>query len=121
MIYIYGLIVAVEIVFGQVLWKIGVERTHFVLSKQYLFSSDMIKFIFNPFVVFGLVSYGFATLLYMSLLSKYEYTSLQSVVVPLSLIGTFIIASLLFGEKVSFINFIGFILLIGGVLLITKF
>lgn len=121
MIYVYGILVAVQIVLGQVLWKVGVEKTHFVLTQEYLLSSNMLKLILNPYMFFGVLSYGLATVLYMSLLAKFQYTSLQAVVVSSSLVATFVAANLLFGEKVHLLNLLGLVFLIVGVLLITKF
>lgn len=121
MIYIYGILVAVQIVIGQVLWKLGAEKTQFVLTKDYIFSPDIFKFIFSPYIIIGIIFYGVATVLYMSLLAKFEYTSLQAVVVTSSLISTFIMANLVFNEKANLINLLGLAFMIGGVLLVTKF
>jgi len=121
MIYIYGILVAVQIVIGQVLWKVGVEKTHFVLTKDYILSTEMFKFIFSPYIIFGFLFYSVATLLYMSLLSKFQYTNLQAVVVSSSLIATFIFANLLFNENTNMINLLGLAFMVGGVLLVTKF
>ncbi len=87
------------IVAGQVLWKIGVEKITSTDDNINIFSSQIVKIISSPYIILGVISYGIATLLYMVLLSKYEYTNLQAVVVSSSLVTTFIAASLFFNEK----------------------
>lgn len=121
MIYIFGLLVAIQIITGQVLWKIGVEKTNFQFAKNYIFSDHLLKVFINPYIIGGVIFYSFATILFMALLSKYEYTSLQAVVVSSSLIFTFTAAAVLFGEAVSLLNLVGLGFLLIGVLLVTKF
>lgn len=108
------------IVIGQVLWKIGVEKSDLVTSGGSIFSMQLLKLLISPYILGGLISYGVATLMYMILLSKYEYTNLQAVVVSASLAATFLAASLLFSEKISAYNLLGLGFLLIGVLLITK-
>lgn len=121
MLYFYGAIVAFLIVLGQVLLKFGVQKYDFELTEKFIFSDNLIKSLSSPFIIFGIISYGIATILFMALLNKYEYTSLQAVVVSSSLFCTLLAASVLFNEKLSILNLIGFLILIIGVVLVTKF
>lgn len=121
MIYLLGLTIALLIVTGQVLWKLGLERVDLALSLKTFFTWEFVAILFSPAILAGIVSYGFATVLFMVLLSKFEYTSLQAVVVSSSLIFTFVAAFILFGEKISVFNIFGLLLLVAGVILVTKF
>lgn len=103
------------------MWKIGLDKANFVFSPRAIFSWDFAMIIFSPAIIIGFLSYGLATILYMVLLSKFEYTNLQAVVVSSSLLFTFIAASLLFGEKISAVNIFGLLLLLAGVIFVTKF
>jgi len=120
MLYIYGILIAVQIVLGQVLWKIGVGKTHFVLTKKFILSDGFLKTITSPYIIVGVLSYGLATLLFMAMLGKYQYTNLQAVVVSSSLITTFLAAIVIFHEKVGILNFFGLFLLILGAIFITR-
>lgn len=121
MLFVYGILVAVQIVLGQILWKMGVEKVGAGLSIEYFFSSKILSLLTSPYIIVGVISYVMATLIFMTLLAKYPYTELQSVVVSSSLIATFLAASLIFHERISLVNILGLVLLIAGVLLITKY
>ena len=120
MLYLQGISIGLMIVLGQVLWKIGIEKIGDINGIGSLLSGQLTRIVFSPYIIAGVVSYGIATLVYMILLSKYEYTDLQAVVVSSSLIITFIAASALFSEKISYVNLIGLVFLICGVYLITR-
>lgn len=121
MLFIYGILIAIQIVLGQVLWKTGAEKYTFVLSKDFITSKDFISFILSPFIIIGVVSYASATIIFMAMLAKYDYTNLQSIVVSSSLVLTFMAAILLFDEKITILNIVGLACLIMGVVFITKF
>lgn len=120
MIYLLGVLIAAMIVTGQVLWKTGIDKSGFIFEGSNIFSLQLVKTLFSPYILLGVLSYGVATILYMALLSKYEYTSLQAVVVSSSLVATFIASSLIFSEKISSYNLLGLCFLLVGVVLITK-
>jgi drug/metabolite transporter (DMT)-like permease len=121
MIYVFGLLVSLLIVSGQVLWKAGLERTAFVFSKKSVLTWDFLGVLLSPYIIAGVLSYAIATVLFMALLSKFEYTSLQAIVVSSSLMFTFIAAAMLFNEKIALINLLGLFFLLIGVILVTKF
>ena len=109
------------IVAGQVLWKVGIEKKSDAIDLGTVLSPYIFKIIFSPYILLGVLSYGLATLSYMLLLSRYDYTDLQTVVVSSSLITTFITASLFFDENINPYNLVGIAFLLCGVLFITKF
>ncbi len=120
MFYLLGLLVAFQLVIGQVLWKIGLERQNADLSLATLMPPKIWSILFSPYILGGLVIYVAATVLYMGMLSKYEYSAVQGLVVPVSLATAIITASWLFRERISLLNLVGLAFLIIGVLLITR-
>lgn len=121
MVYILGLLVSLQIIAGQVLWKIGIEKSNFIFSFKSDKLLDLITMLLSPFIIAGVLFYVSATVMFVALLSKFEYTSLQAVVVSTSLMFTFIAANLIFDESYSVLNLLGFLFLFTGVLLVTKF
>jgi drug/metabolite transporter (DMT)-like permease len=118
--YLESLFVAAQLVIGQSLWKVGVTKYHFVVSKEFFLSKDFLRFFFSWQVLTGLVVYAFATLFYMALLSKYEYSIVQTLVTSLALITAYVIASFFFHEKISLLNLFGLALIIIGISLAVK-
>jgi drug/metabolite transporter (DMT)-like permease len=118
--YVLGILVAIQLVIGQGLWKIATEKSGFTLSPHYLFSHQILKFIFSPYTLAGMTIYILATLLYMGMLAKYQYSAVQGLVVPLSLITAFAVAKFFFHDRLSVINILGLLVLIVGILLATK-
>src|SRR5262245_21392083 len=53
MVYVLGLLVALQLVLGQSLWKIGTERSGFEFSAAYLFSGRLWGFLLSPFTLSG--------------------------------------------------------------------
>lgn len=113
MIYLLGILVAGLLVVGQSLWKAGSSE----IAKA-SFVDDPIGFIgayFNIKVLLGLFIYGITTVLYIWLISKYKYSTLQAVIIPVSLILTFFVASSFFKEQITFVNILGLGLIVIGV------
>lgn len=120
MVYVLGLLVALQLVLGQSLWKIGTERSGFELSAAYLSSGRLWGFLLSPFTLSGLLMYSVATVLYMGMLAKYQYSIVQGIVVPLALIMAFLVARSFFDEKLTRLNIVGLVLLIIGIGLVTR-
>jgi drug/metabolite transporter (DMT)-like permease len=120
MLYILGILVAIQLVIGQTLWKVGAERAHFKVTPDYLLSHRAVEFLFSPLVLLGFAIYAIATLLYLGMLAKYEYSLVQGLVVPLSLLMAFGIGRFFFHDKLSIINIIGLLILILGIILATR-
>lgn len=120
MTYVLSGIVALMLVAGQLLWKLGIERTEGGLSSSLLMSREVFSFIFSPFILGGFAVYILATVLYMYLLGRYDYSVIQSLVIPLSLIFAYIVAGLFFKERILTINIIGVAIIVVGVILAVK-
>jgi drug/metabolite transporter (DMT)-like permease len=100
------------LVAGQFLWKYGMMKTTFKLDLL-----SIIKILFSPFIFSGLVMYGFATILWLFILSRVPLSiayPVQSIAYVLAVFGAYFI----FNEPLSPTKIIGVILIILGVSLI---
>ncbi|MED4968198.1 EamA family transporter [Parageobacillus toebii] len=100
------------LVTGQFLWKYGMMKTTFKLDPL-----SIIKILFSPFIFSGLVMYGFATILWLFILSRVPLSiayPVQSIAYVLAVFGAYFI----FNEPLSPTKIIGAILIILGVSLI---
>jgi multidrug transporter EmrE-like cation transporter len=118
--YVMGFVVAALLVVGQGLWKIAVNNAHLELTASYLLSRRSLELLGSPFLWAGLTVYAAATVLYMGMLAKYDYSVVQSMVVPLALIVAFIVARFFFNERLSTVNLVGLGVLIIGIILATR-
>lgn len=113
MIYLLGVLVAGLLVLGQSFWKSGSTEV-----SEANFLENPINFIasyLNFKILVGLLIYGATTILYIWLLSKYRYSTLQAIIIPASLVLTFFVANSFFKEEITTANFLGLGLIILGV------
>lgn len=113
MIYILVSINIILLVSGQLLWKIGMSKFP-KLGPEMLF-----KVIFSPYIFSGIILYGIATLLWLYILSKAEFSivyPLQSLAYALGVIAAFFI----FKEFIPVTRWIGVIIIILGAFLIAR-
>ena len=110
MTYIFLAINIIFLATGQILWKLGMSKIE---------GFNIISIILNPYIIFGVVLYGLATLLWLYILSKEEL----SLVYPLQSI-TYVLGTLLaifiFHENVSLVRCIGIATIILGATLVAR-
>jgi uncharacterized membrane protein len=102
----------VILVSGQFLWKFGMENQTISLSV-----SSIVKVLFSPFVFSGLAMYGFATVLWLYILSKVPLSvayPIQSLAYVIAVFG----AHFIFNETLTVYKIIGCLLIMIGVSLI---
>lgn len=121
MLYILGILTALQVVVAQTLWKIGLDRVGFVADKEFILSSQVFRVFLSPLIVLGVFLYISATFSFFVLLSMFDYSHSQTVVVCSSLTLTFLSAAVIFNEQLLLINLLGVLLIFIGVLLITRF
>lgn len=121
MLYVLGILTALQIVSAQTLWKVGLERIDFTLTRDFVLSSQLLKVVLSPYVILGVLLYASATLCFFGMLSRFSYANTQTVVVTTSLTFTFLSAVIIFHEQLRLIHLLGIGCLLLGVLLITKF
>ena len=120
MMYVLGLLVAAQLVIGQALWKVGVQGLNMELSVDYFRSGRVWHLLTSPYLIGGSIVYIVATLLYLFMLAKYPYSTVQGLVVPIALIIAFAIARWVFHEHLSATNIAGLFVLVAGILLVTR-
>ncbi|AKG36508.1 EamA family transporter [Paenibacillus durus] len=100
------------LVSGQVLFKIGLEKLGGVnLNNAW-------KAIFNTYIIFGLLLYVLATLVWFVVLSRVPLSiayPIQSIAYVLGILAAFI----LFNEPISFMKWMGMIIIVIGVYIIS--
>lgn len=106
------------LVAAQSCWKLAVNAEHSPFQNQ-LNASSIIKFALSPLVIAGLVIYAAATLLYMYLLSRYKFSLIQSLAIPLSLLFSIGVAVIFFGDHLTIINYIGLVFIVAGIVFMT--
>lgn len=113
MIYLMVLANILLLVTGQLCWKIGMARI------ENLSIGTLIQSLFTPYIFGGLVLYGFATLLWLWILAKAEFSMvypLQSLAYALGVV----VAIVVFKEDVTALRWIGVATIILGAVLVAK-
>ena len=106
---------ALALVGGQALWKIGLGE---VLKNPE--SNKIIGALTSLPIITGLVIYGLATALFMYVITKYKYGTSYTLIVAFSLIGATLVSSLYFHEKLLRVNLIGIVLILIGAILVIR-
>lgn len=106
------------LVAAQSSWKLAVDNPQSPFNSSVSIAT-LGRFIFSPLVIFGIVIYALAVLLYMYLLSKYQFNLVQSLAIPASLIFSIIVAVTFFGESLSTTNYFGLFFIVLGIVLVT--
>lgn len=111
--YLFILLNTMILVSGQFLWKFG------MMGKETSFSSigGIIKLMLSPYILTGLTMYGFATVLWLFILTRVPLSvayPLQSVAYVFAVFGAFYI----FNEPLSLTKIVGVLLIMVGVSLI---
>jgi multidrug transporter EmrE-like cation transporter len=78
------------------------------------------KWISNPFIILGLISFASALACYSYVLSKINVSIAYPVNTSLGIIIVIAISALFLGEKISLTQGMGFILIMAGVWLVAK-
>ena len=117
--YIGTIILAVVLVVAQSCWKLAVDHHASVFSGHGLTVSKVLGFVFTPLTLLGGVLYAVATALYMYLLSRYNFSFVQAMSLPLVLLFSVTVATVFFGDRLSLINFVGAAIIVVGIVLFT--
>jgi len=104
--------VSIFIVIGQVLWKLGI-------GNRILNFSNFPEILKSPFFIIGIVLYGFATILWLYMLSKYKYHYIYPLIIGLSVIFSLLVSRLVLNEEVSWISWLGVLIICFGIIIIT--
>lgn len=117
MLYIFGVIFSALLVLGQTLYKYAVERAAFEPTPDYLFSKKMVDFLLSWQFLAGLGTFIIASLISFWMLTKFQFTSIQAVTVPVVMALSYVVGAWLFKDEISGLNILGLGVLAVGVVL----
>ena len=99
---------------GQILFK---QAALFMNNKN---AVDLIeKYLYNPWLISAIIVYGLATLLWVYILTTVKLNSGYPIMIGLSYILTLYGAYIFFAESLSFLDGIGALFIIVGVVMIA--
>ncbi|MFJ7729603.1 EamA family transporter [Neobacillus sp. NPDC097160] len=101
------------LVSGQFLWKYGLQAT----TPNFSSLISVLKLFLSPYIIFGLGLYGFATILWLFILTRVPLSvayPIQSIAYVLSVFGAYFV----FNEPLSVSKILGCIIIMAGVSLI---
>lgn len=121
MSYVQLLILSVVCnVTANVLLKFGVTKAGgFILSPNTLVA-DLIKTALNPYIMGGLVLYGFSFIIWLRVLSISDLSKSYPIFVTIVFILTTIGSVIFLKESVSTLRLLGIAILIAGVFLVAR-
>jgi len=107
-----SVMVSIFIVIGQVLWKLGIGDQTFNLSHLF----EILK---SPFFIIGAVIYIFAAIIWLYLLSKYQYHYIYPLMLSLAFIFSLIASHFILHEQISYISLFGILIICIGIIIIS--
>lgn len=116
--YLFTLLFATLLVIAQSSWKVFVDR-HKELFSDGIQITKLIPALFSFYFLVGLIIYVVATLLYMYMLSRYSFSMVQGLAIPLTLIFSMVVAVVFFGDRLTVINITGIALIALGIVLLV--
>ncbi len=118
--YIIAVTLAALLVAGQACWRVASASHAALFAGHGITFSKVLGFVFSPLTLLGTVLYVVATVMYMFLLSRYHFSTIQGMLVALSLIFSVLIAVVFFHERLSMVNIAGMVLLLVGIWLVNS-
>jgi drug/metabolite transporter (DMT)-like permease len=107
------------IVLGQVLWKIAIDEKGGLIDKNLTLFHNVTALLSSPYMLSGILIYFVATVFWMYLLGKFEYSFIYPLF-SMTYIISFIFASLVFHESITAYKIIGVVLIMAGVFFIAR-
>ena len=105
---------------ANLLLKAGVERLGgFTLDKANLIV-ELLKAFFNPFIIGGLMLYGFSFILWLKVLTTSDLSRSYPIFVTFVFILTTLGSARLFGETISALRIVGMIIAVIGIYVIAR-
>ena len=121
MIYLFGVIFSTLLVLGNSLYKLAVDAAGFEISSDFLLSKKMVAFLFSWQLVGGVTAFVAATGVSFWMLTKYEFSAIQAVSVPVVMGLSFVVGSFVFHEEnLSLLNYAGLAVIVVGVILAAQ-
>jgi len=121
MSYIQLLIISVICnVSANILLKFGVTKAGGFTLSQSTIVADFIKTALNPFIMGGLVLYGFSFIVWLRVLTISDLSKSYPIFVTIVFILTTVGSVLFLKESVSVMRLLGITILIAGVFLVAR-
>ena len=117
---IFSFTCSLLIVFGQVLWKIAIDKNGGLINSNQSLIDNIMNYLTSGYMLSGLLVYFFATIYWMYLLGRYEYSYIYPMF-SMTYIISIIFASIIFNESITIYKIIGIIFIVIGVVIIAKF
>lgn len=117
-VLIMGLICAFLISVGQVFWKLALIREQITFSKYFAWK-ELKNLAFSPYMILGIIIYFIATILWIYLLNKFEYSKIYPIIAS-AYVYAILFSYLIFKENIGMNKIIGILFIIGGIIFISK-
>lgn len=111
------------LVLGQSLWKFATNTATAALIKNPTptsFFNSALAVALQPAFIVGCFIYAAATILYIYVISKYNYGVTYAMIVGCSTIFATTISAVIFKEKIYPLNLLGILIIIIGISLVVK-
>lgn len=117
MLYLSGLVFSALIVAGNSLYKLAVEKAQFEPTVSYLFSKKMLNFLMSWQFIGGISLFILASILSFWMLTKFQFTTIQAVTVPVVMALSYMVGAWFFKDSITALNVVGFFVIAFGVIL----
>jgi multidrug transporter EmrE-like cation transporter len=117
MLYIFGFIFSALLVVGQTFYKYASERAAFEPTAAFIFSRKMLDFLLSWQFLAGLSAFIIASLISFWMLTRFQFSSIQAVTVPVVMALSYIVGAWLFKDTITPLNMLGLVVLLVGVIL----
>ncbi|MDH5378088.1 MAG: EamA family transporter [Gammaproteobacteria bacterium] len=107
------------IVFSQVLWKLAIDKNGGLFNSEQSLLANISNVLFAPAMLLGICLYIVASVFWMYLLGKYDYSYIYPMM-SISYVLSFFFAVYFFNETLNLYKILGVILIISGVFVIAK-
>lgn len=105
---------------ANLLLKGGVQRLGgFTLDKTNMVN-ELVKAVFNPYIIGGLMLYGFSFVLWLKVLTTNDLSRSYPIFVTFVFILTTVGSAKFFGENISLLRIAGMIIAIVGIYVIAR-
>jgi drug/metabolite transporter (DMT)-like permease len=119
MLYLAGTLFSLLVVIGNTLFKYAVDRAEFSPNLSYMLSAKMIQFLLSWQFILGTLVFGCVSILSFWMLTRFQFSSIQAVTVPVIMALSFAVGTWFFNDTITPINIVGFFVIIAGVILAT--
>lgn len=117
---IFAFTCSLLIVTGQVLWKVAIDKNGGLINSKYTIIENILNVGASYYMLSGILIYLIATVYWMYLLGRYEYSYIYPLF-SMTYIISIIFAAVFFNESITLFKVIGVLFIITGVVIIAKY